>query len=96
LRSLPVRAFLSTRLSQLLGRLSFPLYLTQYPVIITLGASAIVVLDGAGWLTPWTAIGVMIGTGIVIAGAAVLYLPVEVLTLGLIRRIGRKPVAATV
>jgi peptidoglycan/LPS O-acetylase OafA/YrhL len=95
MRSMPVRGLLSTPFSQLLGRLSFPLYLMQYPVIIALGASAIVVLDGAGWLTPWTAVAIMIGTGIVVAGAAVLYLPVEILTLGFIRRIGRKRAAAT-
>jgi peptidoglycan/LPS O-acetylase OafA/YrhL len=90
MRSLPVRALLSTRLSQMLGRLSFPLYLVQYPVIISLGAGAIVTLNSGSMLTPWTAIAMMVAVGIVIVGAAFAFLPVEVFTLKLIRRIGSR------
>jgi peptidoglycan/LPS O-acetylase OafA/YrhL len=95
LRSLPARALLSTRLSQVLGRLSFPLYLVQYPVIITLGAGAVVAIHGVGMLTPWTALAVIAVLFVVIFAAAAAFLPVEIFTLKLVRRIGRKPIAAT-
>lgn len=86
-RSLPVQHFLELPVSTLLGRLSFPLYLVQYAVIISLSALLIVWLDANDALNLATAL----LTALVSVGAsvalAVLFLPVEVLTLGLLRRL---------
>lgn len=76
-------AALSSPLSQLLGRLSFPLYLMQFPILISITAWSIAALGpsyNAGY-------GVAIGTGSIALTflAAAAFLPVETLT----HRIGR-------
>lgn len=88
-RSLPARAFLSAPLSAWLGRISFPVYLMQFAVIITVSAWMIVRVDAAGLLNPWTATLIaIVGTAAVLL-AAQLFLPVETFTLSFIKRIGR-------
>ncbi|MDO8360041.1 MAG: acyltransferase [Devosia sp.] len=86
-RSLPAQHFLELPVSALLGRLSFPLYLVQYAVIISLSALLIVWLDANDALNLATAILTALGSIAASVGLAAVFLPVEVLTLGLLRRI---------
>jgi peptidoglycan/LPS O-acetylase OafA/YrhL len=83
----PVRAFFSTPLSQRLGRLSFPLYLVQYVVLIALTPHLIVFADAMGSLDLPVALAI---AGVSLAatfGLAVVFLPVETLTAQIVRRI---------
>ncbi|MBI4921373.1 MAG: acyltransferase [Devosia nanyangense] len=86
-RSLPAQWFLELPVSTLLGRLSFPLYLVQYAVIISLSALLIVWLEANGMLNLTTALLTALASIAASVGLAVLFLPVELLTLGLLRRI---------
>ncbi|MBI4921372.1 MAG: acyltransferase [Devosia nanyangense] len=87
-RSKPAHAVLSMPLSGWLGRISFPLYLIQYAVLITVTSWSIIQLDAAGLLTPWTALGVAVVSTAAALLAATAFLPVEVFTLGFVRRLG--------
>lgn len=86
-RSQPIRALLARPVSAFLGRLSFPVYLMQYPVLISLTSWLIVAFNSSGALSPLTAI--VIGSlslgGVLLAAWA--FLPVEMFTLSLIQRI---------
>lgn len=91
LRSLPALAFLSAGLSAWLGRLSFPIYLIQYPVLIAPVSWLILVTGNAALLTPWTALGIIIVSVVLVLAAAMLFYPVERLTLQLLRGPHRRP-----
>jgi peptidoglycan/LPS O-acetylase OafA/YrhL len=88
-RSNPARFLLSSPISQWLGRVSFPLYLVQAAIIVSLTSWLIIVLSGAGLLNPWTALGICVVSLAVVLTAAWAFMPVEVFTLWLVRQIGR-------
>jgi hypothetical protein len=90
--SLPAQRFLTLGVSQFLGRISFPLYLVQFAVIVSLSANLIVIADGDGILNSASA--VLIATASVIASLvlAALFLPIEVATLSLLRWFDRRRV----
>lgn len=91
--SLPAQRFFTLGVSQFLGRISFPLYLVQFAVIISLSANAVILVNTNGALTASTAL--LIGTGSVAASLvlATLFLPVEVATLALLKRFDRRRAA---
>jgi peptidoglycan/LPS O-acetylase OafA/YrhL len=73
-------AFFSTPLSLWLGRISFPLFLVQFPVLVTFGSWAIVAAHRAGMLDHtmvWLIALATLGASII---AAVLFEPVETFT----------------
>lgn len=84
--SLPAQRFLNTGISQFLGHISFPLYLVQFAVIVSLSANLIVWVHTAGALTTTAAL--LIGAGSVFASLvlAALFLPIELGTLSLLRQ----------
>lgn len=93
-RSRPVQAFLTTPVSAWLGRISFPLYLIQYPVLIAASTWLILAVSRAHALTPWSALAIAIaGIGMTVLAAWAFY-PVELFTLRTIKRIAWRPAAA--
>lgn len=95
LRSVPAQRLLSSPLSRWMGSISFPLYLVQYPVLISVAAGLITTAKAGSWLTPWSALGIgffCIGLTIVVAW---LFMPVERFTLRIIQQIAvRRPLPA--
>jgi peptidoglycan/LPS O-acetylase OafA/YrhL len=89
LRSRPISAFLSLPVSQWLGRLSFPLYLIQVSIIVTITSGLIVLAQSSGVLNPLTALGIAVVSLAACLGAAQLFLPVERFALDLAGRVGR-------
>lgn len=89
--SVPAQRFLSLPISQFLGRISFPLYIVQFAVIVSLSAQLIVMAQASGALNSGMAL--MIAAASVIASLvlATLFLPAELATLALLRRLdGRR------
>ncbi len=86
LRSRQAQTLLSARISVWLGRVSFPLYLVQYAVLITATSGLIIVIDQAGWLTAWSAGGIALLSAGASLAAAWAFLPVESYTLDMVRR----------
>jgi peptidoglycan/LPS O-acetylase OafA/YrhL len=87
---LPIQWILSLGVSQFLGRISFPLYLVQFAVIVSLSANVIIWADANGTLTATTALLIAAGSVIASLALATLFLPIEVATLWLLRRIDRR------
>jgi len=87
LRSGPVSRFLSLPVSQWLGRISFPLYLMQILVIVTVTSWLIIWAQAGGQLTVWTAIGIAFVSGALCIVAAWAFLPVERLALTVAARV---------
>ncbi|HEX4298285.1 MAG TPA: acyltransferase [Devosia sp.] len=90
MRSGPVSAFLSLPLSQWLGRISFPLYLVQILIIMTISSGLILLAQDAGLLTARTALGIVAVSLAACLAAAQLFMPVERLALSVAARIGRR------
>jgi peptidoglycan/LPS O-acetylase OafA/YrhL len=88
--SLPAQRFLTLGVSQFLGRISFPLYLVQFAVIVSLSAQVIVWADGNDALTATTAMLIAAGSVIASLALATLFLPIELATLSLLRRLDRR------
>ena len=76
-RSRTARAFLSARISQWLGAVSFPLYLVQILIITTVTSDLIVAANGAHALNPWTAAGIGAVSLALCLVAAQVFLPAE-------------------
>jgi peptidoglycan/LPS O-acetylase OafA/YrhL len=76
--------------SQFLGRISFPLYLVQFAVIVSLSANVTIWADANGTLTATTALLIAAGSVIASLALATLFLPIELGTLSLLRRIDRR------
>ena len=72
--------FFRNRVSVVLGRLSFPLYLVHFPVILSLTAFGIVWARDHGGLTPVAAAGIMVVSILARLLCAVAFEPVEWLT----------------
>jgi peptidoglycan/LPS O-acetylase OafA/YrhL len=89
LRSGPISRFLSLPLSQWLGRLSFPLYLIQISVIVTITSGLIVVAKTNGLLAPAMALAIALLSLAACLLGAWLMLPVERFALDFAGRIGR-------
>jgi peptidoglycan/LPS O-acetylase OafA/YrhL len=87
LRSGPVSRFLALPVSQWLGRISFPLYLLQILVIVTLTSWLIIWAQAGGLLTIWIALGIAMASVVVCVAAAWVFLPVERLALRVAARI---------
>lgn len=87
--SLPAQRFLTLRVSQFLGRISFPIYLVQFPVIVSLSAQLIIWAERSNGLDPTMAMLIASASVVVSLALAVLFLPVEIVTLALLRRIDR-------
>jgi peptidoglycan/LPS O-acetylase OafA/YrhL len=71
--------FLSIRLSRWLGRISFPLYLTHFPVIASFTSGLVVVAWTAGCFTPIAIWLIVIASATLSLLAAWVFLPVELL-----------------
>ncbi len=67
-------------LSHFLGKISFPLYLVHFPIIISLTSFLIVFAKSHAALTAGTAFAIAVLSVAASIGAAVLFLPVEALT----------------
>jgi peptidoglycan/LPS O-acetylase OafA/YrhL len=80
----PVSAFFSGGLSRMLGRLSFPLYLVQYPVLISLTSWMIVRAGSNGPMSLAVVWGIALASVSACILAAIAFEPIETLT----RRIG--------
>jgi peptidoglycan/LPS O-acetylase OafA/YrhL len=81
----PVSRFLAAPFSKWLGHLSFPIFLMQFPVIVTLTSALIVVAHGAGVLSVWAAAGICLASiGATFALAYVL-VPIDALAIRLSR-----------
>jgi len=89
IRSGPISRFLSLPISQWLGRLSFPLYLIQISVIVTITSGLVVAAQANGVLTPLTALGIALISVAACLGAAWLFMPVERFALDIAGRVGR-------
>lgn len=87
-RSGVLERLLSAPLSRWLGRVSFPLYLLQFAVVISIGAGLILWSNGAGLLSWPVAVAISLAGIAACLVAAWAYTPVEDLTLRLVRRIG--------
>jgi peptidoglycan/LPS O-acetylase OafA/YrhL len=72
--------FLTNGLSRLLGVLSFPVYLVQYPVMLTYTSWIVLQAAQANILTPIVVPLLGVSSIIMSYGAAALFVPVEVLT----------------
>ena len=76
----PLCAFFASRLSRFLGKVSFPLYLIQFPFIVAVTAPLICYVHAKGVLTPAAMLGIA-GVSIVgCIGVAYAFEPVERLT----------------
>jgi peptidoglycan/LPS O-acetylase OafA/YrhL len=84
--SLPAQRFLTLPLSQFLGRISYPLYLAQFAIIVSLSAQLIIVADRDGILNSMTAVAIAATSVLASLVVATLLLPVETATLALLRR----------
>ncbi|MBN9304127.1 MAG: hypothetical protein BGO82_17270 [Devosia sp. 67-54] len=67
-----ISAWLSTPASRSVGRLSYPIYLMQFPVLITLSSTLIVGAESGGFLNQITAVAISIAS---VAAVVVLALP---------------------
>ena len=83
-----IKDAMSTRLSVFLGKISFPLFVLQFPILIAFTSSLIVLADQAGNLTLWAAGGIF-GASLALALlAAWLSLWVERLTVRVCSAVG--------
>jgi peptidoglycan/LPS O-acetylase OafA/YrhL len=73
----PLVAFFSGGLSRALGRISFPLYLIQFPVLLSLTSALIVAAGAAGPPTPAAICGVSLASVAACLLAAMAFEPVE-------------------
>jgi len=73
-------AAFSTRLSHALGRLSFPLYLVQFPVLVSVTSYAICYAGSRGRLQPWEIAAISATSLLACLAAARVFDPVERLT----------------
>jgi peptidoglycan/LPS O-acetylase OafA/YrhL len=78
----PLVAFFSGRLSRALGRISFPLYLIQFPVLMSLTSGMIVVAGSAGPPTLTAIWGISVASVAACLLAAIAFEPVERLARG--------------
>ena len=98
----PLRRFFGTPLSLRLGQLSFPLYLVQFVVLISLTSRLIVAVDALGWLNLPGAFVIAALSLAATLWLAQAFLPVEILTMEIVRRLrgragqARPPFAAPV
>jgi peptidoglycan/LPS O-acetylase OafA/YrhL len=82
----PVRVFLNTRISQFLGKISFSLYLIHVPIIATL---AFMLGDAQWWLVG------IIGLPLSLGAATVFHHFVEVPSMNLAHRVGKRAAGIT-
>jgi peptidoglycan/LPS O-acetylase OafA/YrhL len=83
MRSNAAQAFLTLPLSRFFGRLSFPLYLMQYIILISPVSLLVIALGTAGYLDQWTAVAIAAAGVVLTVGAATAFFPVERFTLAL-------------
>jgi peptidoglycan/LPS O-acetylase OafA/YrhL len=90
LRAPLLRGVFETGLSQFLGRISFPLYLVQFVVLVGPSSGAIIAAHAAGVLD--FRVSALIALGSIAASllAAVAFMPIERLTLAIARAAGRQ------
>lgn len=81
--------FLNTPLSQFMGQISFPLYLVQFAVMVSFSGQLILWVNANGMLNVWTAYGIAAASTAVCLLVATLFLPIELGTLALLRRLDR-------
>lgn len=80
---------LESGVSQFLGRISYPLYLIQFPIIVVPTSAAVLWAYNAGMLTFPVAIAIATGSVVASIVAAVGFMPVERLTLMISRSAGQ-------
>jgi peptidoglycan/LPS O-acetylase OafA/YrhL len=72
--------FFANRVSRILGTLSFPIYLVQFPILMSFTSIAIVYAAGHGGLTPISTLTIATLSVLVCLLAAYLFTPVEAFT----------------
>lgn len=82
--------FLNTPVSQFMGRISFPLYLVQFPVLASFSAQMVLWTTAEGTLTPQVAYAIAAAATVISLLVATLFLPIETGTLALLRRMDRR------
>lgn len=66
--------------SQFLARVSYPLFLLQFPIIVTVTCGAVLLADRWGWPAPIACAVIAVGSFALTLGLAVLFQPVDDLT----------------
>ncbi len=72
--------FFSHKVSRFLGKISFPIYLMQFPVLISFTSMSIVYLGGRGLLNPGVDLAIASSSVILSMVAAMIFDPIEILT----------------
>ncbi len=80
--------FLRSPVSQYLGRISFPLYLVHFPVLVSFTAATVVFAAAHGGLNPLRIAGICLASAAMSLGAATLFLPIEFLAIYVSRLFG--------
>lgn len=86
--------FLDSPISQWLGYMSFPMYLAQFAILVTLASHLIIVTAATGVLNAWTAAGIAILSVLATVAAAYAFVPVEKVTRRLMRMLKPRRVVA--
>ena len=87
MRSAPLSRMFSSPLSLFFGRISFPVYLVQGAVLISLTSWLIIWVNDAAALNQWTALAIVAVSVAVTVVASWAFMPVEHLAVWLVRRI---------
>jgi peptidoglycan/LPS O-acetylase OafA/YrhL len=101
IRSRPLDWLFTKRSSKFMGRISFPIYLVQAPLLISFSSYLVVRVNEAGALNEWTALAIAVASVIVTLIVSWAFLPVETFATWVVKQIDRvltpkpKPVAAT-
>ena len=97
IRSKPLEGFLTNRVSVFIGKISFPIYLVQCALLISLTSWLIIAVDAAGALTEWTALGIVAVSVVATLIASWAFLPVENLAVWLVRKLDlpKRPATAS-
>jgi peptidoglycan/LPS O-acetylase OafA/YrhL len=85
----PTRRFFETRVSRFLGRISFPLYLVQAPIIYCFSLRAIAALEGLGLSVEASRLIAGVATIPVCIVAALAFAPVDKASVWIARSVGR-------
>jgi peptidoglycan/LPS O-acetylase OafA/YrhL len=98
IRSRPLDYLFTRRVSKFMSRISFPIYLVQCAVIISLSSWLVVWANDRGMLNEWTALAIAAISVVVTLIASWAFLPVENFATWVVKQIdrllNRKPKAA--
>lgn len=89
IRATPIAGFLTNRLSRFLGEISFPIYLVQCALLISLTSWLIVAVHGGGWFNEWSALAIVVASTAATIIVSWAFLPVEKFSVWLVKQIDR-------